>query len=62
MVEDGKVLLKCIDSFEDIFQLSRDVVEELELTDILDPYIFDSHKDILNALFEVYYDLANQYV
>lgn len=62
IVEDGKVFLQCIDSFEDIFELSREIVEDLELTDILDPYLFDNHRDILNALFEVYYELANQYI
>ena len=61
IVEDGKVFLQCIDSFEEIFELSRDLVEEMELTDILDPYIFDNHKDIVNALFETYYDLASEY-
>ena len=34
----------------------------MELTDFLDPYIFDSHKDVVNALFEVYYDLATLYI
>lgn len=33
----------------------------MELTDILDPYLFDNHKDIINALFEVFYDLGNEY-
>lgn len=34
----------------------------MELTEILDPYLFDNHKDITNALFEVYTDLGTQYV
>ena len=38
------------------------MVEGLELTEILDPYMFDNHKDIVNALFEVYYDLSNEYL
>lgn len=37
-------------------------MEGLELTEILDPMLFDNHKDIVNALFEVYYDLSCQYV
>lgn len=61
-MEDGKVFLKCIDSFEDIFELSKDIVEDMELTDILDPYMFDNHKDIINSLFKVYYDLGTEYV
>jgi ABC-type polysaccharide transport system permease subunit len=47
---------------EEVFQVSRSAVENLELTEILDPYIFENHRDIVNALFEVYYDLSNQYV
>ena len=37
-------------------------MENLELTEILDPYIFENHRDIVNALFEVYYDLSTEYV
>jgi hypothetical protein len=29
---------------------------------MLEPFLFDSHRDVTNALFEVYYDLSNQYV
>jgi hypothetical protein len=38
------------------------MVEGLELTEILDPILFDNHKDITNALFEVYYDLSMEYL
>jgi len=62
IVDEGEVYLQCIDSFEDVFQISRDVVEHLELTEILDPFIFESHKDIVNALFQVYYDLSQNYL
>lgn len=34
----------------------------MELTDILDPYMFDNHRDIVNALFEVYYDIGEAYL
>jgi hypothetical protein len=34
----------------------------MELTDILDPYMFDSHKAIVDALFQVYHDLGDQYI
>jgi hypothetical protein len=50
-----------LDSFEEIFEVSKDLVKNMELTDILDPYLFDSHKEIINALFEVYYDLGTEY-
>ena len=54
--------MQCIDSFEEVFEISKSMVEGLELTEILDPYMFDNHKDIVNALFEVYYDLSNEYL
>lgn len=38
------------------------MVAGLELTEILDPYLFDNHKDITNSLFEVYYDLSLEYL
>ena len=38
------------------------MVEHLEITEILDPFLFDNHKDIINALFLVYYELSNMYV
>ena len=38
------------------------MIENVELTDILDPYLFDNHRDIINALFEVYYDIGDQYL
>lgn len=44
IVLDGKIYLQCIDKFEDIFELSKEVVQHMELTDILDPYMFDNHK------------------
>lgn len=54
--------MHCIDPFEQVFEISKSSVENLELTDILDPSIFENHRDIVNSLFEVYYDLSNQYV
>ena len=42
--------------------MSKDVIRDLELTDILDPYMFDNHRDIVNALFEVYYDIGEAYL
>lgn len=52
----------CIDPFEEVFEVSQKQVEGLELTDILDPIMFENHRDIVNALFEVYYDLSQQYL
>ena len=37
-------------------------MQHLELTDILDPYLFDNHRDIINALFVVYHDLSDSYL
>lgn len=54
--------MQTIDSFEEVFEVSRSMVEGLELTEILDPILFDNHKDITNALFEVYYDLSMSYL
>ena len=34
----------------------------MELTNILDPYMFENHRDIVNAMFEVYYDVGNTYL
>ena len=34
----------------------------MEITEILDPFLFDNHKDIINALFLVCYELSNEYV
>jgi len=62
IVEDGELYLQCIDAFEDIFEISRQSIENLELTELLDPYMFDSHRDIINALFEVYYSLSQEYL
>ena len=58
IVDDGELYLQCIDPFEEIFEISRDAIDNLELTDLLDPFMFDSHRDIINALFEVYYSLS----
>ena len=62
IVDHGELYLECIDPFEDVFEVSRDLIKDLELTDILDPYIFDNHRDIVNALFEVYFDIGEAYL
>jgi hypothetical protein len=64
VVEEGQVFIKCVDSFEDIFEVSKDLIgsQKLELTDVLEPGLFESHKQVVNALFEVYYDLGTEYV
>jgi len=54
--------LSCIDKFEEIFEISRELVSDMELTDILDPNMFENHKDITNALFDVYLDLGKEYI
>lgn len=62
IVDQGQVYLRCIDNFEDIFEVSREIIgKDIELTDLLEPAVFDSHKEVVNALFEVYHDLGTQY-
>lgn len=43
IVEHGELYIEPIDSFEEIFELKRELVENIELIDILDPYMFDNH-------------------
>jgi len=38
------------------------MVEGIELTNLLDPYMFANHRDIVNALFEVYFSIGEQYL
>ena len=59
IVEGGQIYLQCIDTFEEVFGISRESVEGVELTQMLEPFLFDTHRDVTNALFEVYYDLSN---
>jgi len=61
-VDQGELYLDCVDSFEDIFELNHKLLEGLELTEVLDPYMFDNHRDIVNALFESYYLIGQQYL
>lgn len=42
--------------------MKREFVEGIELTDLLDPFLFDNHKDVINSLFEVYFDISNLYL
>ena len=62
IVEGGVLYIQPIDSFESVFQLSRDMLADVSLISILDPFLFDHHQDIINALFEVYHDLSEQYL
>ena len=62
IVEDGELYLQCIDPFEEIFQISRSSIENLELMELLDPFLFENHRDIINALFEVYHGLCQDYL
>ena len=62
IVEHGELYLSCIDSFEEIFEVKRDLVEKVELTNVLDPYMFDNHRDIVNAMFEVYFEMGEKYL
>ena len=62
IVDHGELYLECIDTFEEIFEIDKKLVEDIELTNILDPYLFSNHRDIINALFEVYYDMGQMYL
>jgi polyphosphate kinase len=62
IVEGGVLYIQPIDSFESVFELSKEMVTDVSLISILDPFLFDQHKDIVNALFEVYHDLSEQYL
>ena len=62
IVDGGEVYLVTVDSFEDVFEISRDVIKGFEFLDILDPFIFDNHKAVVCALFQVYQDLSTEYI
>ena len=62
IVDRGELYLECIDSFEEIFELNKEMVENVELTSILEPGLFDNHRDIINALFQVYYEMGEEYL
>ena len=59
MIDEGELYMQCIDSFEEVFEIKREAIENVELMDILEPTLFDSHKDIINALFQIYFELSN---
>ena len=62
IVDQAQIYLQCIDPFEDIFEVSREIVgKNIELTDLLEPTMFESHKEVVNALYEVYHDLGTLY-
>ncbi len=60
-VEDGKMFLKCIDAFEDIFGLSPKILEKNSLLDLLAPSEFKEHGEILDACFALYEEMSNEY-
>ena len=37
IVEEGELNLQCVDQFEEIFEIKREAVDKLPLTEILDP-------------------------
>ena len=40
IVDHGELYLECIDGFEEIFEVDKALVQDIELTSILDPYLF----------------------
>ena len=61
-MEHGELFLECIDSFEEIFEIKKEMVENIELTSLLEPNLFDNHRDIINALFQVYFEVGEDYL
>lgn len=61
-MEHGELFLECIDSFEEIFEIKKEMVENIELTSLLEPNLFDNHRDIINALFQVYFEIGEEYL
>ena len=55
------VMLRCIDSFEDIFGLSPQILEHNNLLDILKPNEFKEHAQLLNACFSVYTEMTDEF-
>ena len=64
IVEHGELYLECVDSFEEIFEINKKLIdpEKTELTSILDAYLFQNHRDIINAMFEVYYEVGETFL
>lgn len=64
IVEHGELYLECVDSFEEVFEINKKMIdsEKTELTSILDAYLFQNHRDIINAMFEVYYGVGETYM
>ena len=38
------------------------MVENIELTSLLEPQLFENHRDIINALFQVYFEIGEEYL
>ena len=62
VIDEGQLFLQCIDPFEEVLEIKKDAIQELELMDVLEPTLFDNHKDIINALFQIYFELSNLYL
>lgn len=41
--------------------MSKKAFDGVELISTLDPYLFETHGDVVSALFEVYKDLSAEY-
>jgi hypothetical protein len=40
IVEHGELYIECIDSFEEIFEVGKEMIQNVEIINILDPYLF----------------------
>ena len=37
-------------------------MEDVGLIEVLEPIVFENHRDLINAMFEVYYDISTEYM
>jgi hypothetical protein len=51
IIQGGETYIQATDSFEEVFGMSKSAVDGVELIEVLDPFLFDTHKDVIRALF-----------
>lgn len=61
-VDEGETYINWVDNFEDIFEFSQDALKDNKLMDMLSPEDFESHKNIVSNMFQVYQDFADEYL
>ena len=58
--QDG-VFVKCVDPFEEVFGLSTEILGEADFMDVLEPKTIPVHKEIVDKMVDVYFDLSQEY-